>query len=188
MRVRVMLVALVAVSLAAVSALAGEAAKVSVSKSKTAPTLKQRFAKMDVNHNGILSETEFVNFHKDKAKAWSEAAFKKMGVKEMTLAEYTKAHDHWVKEHAAHHPGWKPTMTAKQIYHQMDINHNGKVSEFEYVSYWVNRAADHAQKTFAKLGGTTYKGLTFAQYETGVKSLEKEKAPLHHFTGYQKTK
>jgi Ca2+-binding EF-hand superfamily protein len=184
MRVRTVLVTLVVASLAAVSALAEQPQKASSCKTKL--TVQERFTKMDVNHDGVLSQPEFINAHKDKAATWSKAAFKKMGGTELTVDQITAARDNWEKEFAARHTGWKPTMTDEEVFETMDSKHTERVSESEFVSYWVTQAADHARDTFAKMGGSNDKGLTFAQYETGVKDLEKPS--LFILTGFQRTK
>jgi Ca2+-binding EF-hand superfamily protein len=184
MRVRTVLVTLIAASLVAVSALAQQTTKEPTPKKL--PTLSERFAKMDLNHDGIVSEKEYVNAHRDWAADWSKAVFKKTGVTDLSLDRFVKVRQQWEKEFAEHHPGWKSTTTPQEIFGKMDIHHRGKVSESEFVSYWINRAEDHARTMFAKIGGNKDKGLTFAQYATGVKDLER--TSQHQLTGMEKEK
>lgn len=112
MRVWTMLLSLVVACLVAVNAPAqGNAAK--------KHPLRDRFEKMDTNHDGILTVQEFVAAHPKMGEAKAVTFYKELatlggtttkgGVMGMTFPQFKKAHKAWKQAHP--NPGQKPQGT-----------------------------------------------------------------------------
>jgi len=142
-------------------------------------TLQERFNKMDTIHDGILSEQELTVALKSHAEKYAKEIFEKMGGKSnhpLSLAEFTSAREQWQKKMAEHHKEWKSKTTAKESFSKMDANHDGKLSQSEFVAHWVKESEARADRVFHEMGGTKNKGISFVQYQKAHKAWEKS----HH--------
>jgi Ca2+-binding EF-hand superfamily protein len=70
--------------------------------------------------------------------------------------------------------GKKPHMTLKERFDKMDTNHDGTLSQDEFVAGHKRLGEEKAKALFAKMGGTTDKGLTFDQYKTAMEEWMKQ--------------
>ncbi len=68
--------------------------------------------------------------------------------------------------------GKRPHVTLKERFDKMDANHDGALSEEEFVAGHP-RMGDKAKDVFKKLGGTADKGLSFEQYQKGMDQMMK---------------
>ncbi len=116
MRIGMFLLSLVLASLMTVQASAQE--KKDAPKK---PSLSERFDKMDTNHDGILTEQEFVAFHKaaheGKGEAKAGTFYKELAslggtttkdnITGMNLDQFKKAHKAWRENHPKKNQGKK---------------------------------------------------------------------------------
>ncbi len=159
--------------LGALSIAVGASADQPACVQSSALSLKQAFDAMDTNHDGIVSQQEFIAAHHQKALDKAQSVFDKIsgGAADLTLAQFTAARQAWEQKLTAERKEWTPEITAQEEFQKMDVNHDGKLSKSEFVDSWVKRADERAGEIFAKLGGTKDKGLTFAQFEKGHEAL-----------------
>lgn len=68
--------------------------------------------------------------------------------------------------------GKRPHMTLKERFDKMDANHDGALSEEEFVA-GHSRMGEKAKDVFKKMGGTAEKGVTFEQYKKAMEEFMK---------------
>jgi Ca2+-binding EF-hand superfamily protein len=134
-------------------------------------TLQERFDKMDANRNGILSQMEFIVAHKRMADQVAKSIFAKVGGgpdQPLTLDQVAKARTLWAKRVAPYQAEEASRTTTEEIFKSMDADENSQVSQAEFVAYWVKQAAERAEATFDRMGGSKDRGLVFAQFQKGA--------------------
>ena len=134
-------------------------------------TLQERFQKMDADRDGILSEQEFVAAHNRFAQQVARSLFTEVGGRSdrpLALDQIAEARKEWSKRVAPFQPERTPERTTNEVFENMDRDHDGGVSEAEFVSYCVREAEDRAEAVFHGMGGSKDNGLTFEQFERGV--------------------
>jgi Ca2+-binding EF-hand superfamily protein len=138
---------------------------------KPTMSLEERFNKMDANRNGILSQMEFITAHKRMADQVAKGIFAKIAGgpdQGLTLAQVDKARTEWGKKVAPYQAEEESKTSTVDIYTSMDADEDGEVSQTEFVAYWVHQAAERAEATFDRMGGSKDRGLVFQQFQKGA--------------------
>ena len=87
------------------------------------------FARMDANHDGVLSKAEIEQYERAKIEAMAQARNK------MVFDQLDTNHDGMLsRDEFARIVGTPPALNVDPLVAQLDTNHDGKISRDEYVN------------------------------------------------------